>query len=207
MKKTVKYVNNKDLFDSIVKYKDDYKRHSLEGLSKPQIPDYAVECFFKIANNLATKACFSRYSYKDDMILDGVENCVKYFDTFDPNKTTNPFSYFTQTIYNAFLRKIDEEKRARYVIYKHFTDNIIYQDPNLLVDDDGRSVVSVQMHENINIFMEDFERLERDRKIKRRVAKEEKLLMASLKIPEEYMEIDCTYLSGCANSTNSLLRM
>ena len=95
------------------------------GDPKPQISNYLGECILKIATKLANRPNFINYSYKDDMILDGIENCIQYFNNFDPTKSSNPFSYFTQIIYFAFLRRIDKEKKQSYIRGKLIRDNTI----------------------------------------------------------------------------------
>ena len=82
-----------------------------EGVRRPQIPNYIGECFYKIATHLSYKPNFVNYMFRDDMIGDGVENCVMYIANFNPEKSTNPFAYFTQVIYFAFLRRIAKEKK------------------------------------------------------------------------------------------------
>jgi len=97
------YVNNKDLLESLIQYKEACKEAEDSGDQTPRVPDYIGECIFMIANRLATKPNFSGYSYKDDMISDGIENCLQYIHNFDPEKSKNPFAYFTQIIWYAFL--------------------------------------------------------------------------------------------------------
>lgn len=78
---------------------------------KPRVGNYIGECFLKIATHLSYRPNFINYMYKDDMVCDGIENCIQYIDRFDPEKSNNPFAYFTQIIYYAFLRRIQKEKR------------------------------------------------------------------------------------------------
>ena len=78
---------------------------------RPQVTNYIGECFVKIANHLAYKSNFVNYTFRDEMILDGIENCLTYMDNFDPAKSKNPFAYFTQIIYYAFIRRIQKEKK------------------------------------------------------------------------------------------------
>jgi len=78
---------------------------------KPLVPNYIGECFVKIANHLAYKSNFINYTYRDEMILDAIENCITYIDNFDPTKSSNPFAYFTQISYYAFVRRIIREKK------------------------------------------------------------------------------------------------
>ena len=81
------------------------------GLPRPMISNYIGECFLKMANHLAFKPNFVNYMFKDDMVCDGIENCVQCVTNFNPEKSTNPFAYFTQVIYYAFLRRIQKEKK------------------------------------------------------------------------------------------------
>ena len=81
------------------------------GDPKPRITNYLGECFLKIATHLSFKPNFVNYIFKDDMISDGIENCVQYIHNFNPEKSQNPFAYFTQIIHYAFLRRIQKEKR------------------------------------------------------------------------------------------------
>jgi len=119
------YVNNKEFLAAITKYREDveisfirkYGREptredrSKRWDTKSQIPRYIGECFLKIANHLSFKPNFVNYMFKEDMISDGIENCVQYIHNFDPEKSQNPFAYFTQIIHYAFLRRIQKEKR------------------------------------------------------------------------------------------------
>jgi hypothetical protein len=124
-KKPVHYVNNADFLESIEKHQKACREAESCGDPKPIIPNYLGECILKIANKLANRPNFINYSYKDDMILDGIENCIMYFDNFDPEKSKNPFSYFTQIIYFAFLRRIDKEKKQSYIRGKLIRDTTI----------------------------------------------------------------------------------
>lgn len=110
-KKSEHYVNNKDFLAALEQYAIDVERAKQKELPKPQIPRYIGECFLKIANHLSYKPNFVNYMFKDDMICDGIENCVRYIHNFNPEKSKNPFAYFTQIIYYAFLRRIQQEKK------------------------------------------------------------------------------------------------
>jgi DNA-directed RNA polymerase specialized sigma subunit len=109
------YVNNAEMLDSIKKYKADLQEARAAGREEPRIPEYLGECILKIATRLSHKYNFINYSYRDDMILDGIENCMQCMNSFDPTKSSNPFSYFTQVIYFAFLRRIAKEKKQSYI--------------------------------------------------------------------------------------------
>ena len=110
-KKKQHYVDNQKFLAAIVEYKRRVKVAEEKGLEKPRVNDYIGGCFLKIANHLSFRPNFINYMYKDDMICDGIENCIQYIDNFNPEKSKNPFAYFTQIVYYAFLRRIAKEKR------------------------------------------------------------------------------------------------
>tara|TARA_B100002019_G_scaffold101451_2_gene87457 strand:- start:8691 stop:9164 length:474 start_codon:yes stop_codon:yes gene_type:complete len=110
-KKKQHYVDNQKFLAAIVEYKRRVKVAEEKGLDKPRVNDYIGGCFLKIANHLSFRPNFINYMYKDDMICDGIENCIQYIDNFNPEKSKNPFAYFTQIVYYAFLRRIAKEKR------------------------------------------------------------------------------------------------
>ena len=110
-KRSEHYVNNKEFLYAIVAYKQDIKDAEAAGQPKPVIPRYIGECFLKIATHLSYKPNFVNYMFKDDMVCDGIENCVQYINNFNLEKSTNPFAYFTQIIHYAFLRRIQKEKK------------------------------------------------------------------------------------------------
>ena len=110
-KRSEHYVNNKEFLQALENYFAEVERAALNDKPKPQIPRYIGECFLKIANHLSYKPNFVNYMFKDDMICDGIENCVRYISNFNPEKSKNPFAYFTQIIYYAFLRRISQEKK------------------------------------------------------------------------------------------------
>ena len=105
------YVNNKEFLAAMVEYKKAVEHAKKKKLDKPPVTDYIGECFLKIANHLSYRPNFINYTYRDDMISDGIENCLQYLDNFNPEKSQNPFAYFTQIIYYAFLRRIQQEKK------------------------------------------------------------------------------------------------
>lgn len=109
------YVNNKDFLAALVEMREKIEYAKQNNLPKPIISNYIGECILKIATHLSYKPNFINYSYREDMILDGIENCIQYIDNFDPSKSQNPFAYFTQIIYYAFLRRIAKEKKQSYI--------------------------------------------------------------------------------------------
>ena len=116
------YVNNAQMLESIKDYREKLLAARANSTDLPRIPEYLGECIMKIAIGLSRKSNFINYSYKDDMILDGIENCIHCMHSFDPEKSSNPFSYFTQVIYFAFLRRIAKEKKQSYIKGKLIQD-------------------------------------------------------------------------------------
>ena len=110
-KKSEHYVNNRELLEALIVYRAQVKEAKENDLPKPRITNYLGSCFLKIATHLSYKPNFVNYMFRDDMISDGIENCVQYIHNFDPEKSRNPFAYFTQIVYYAFLRRIAKEKR------------------------------------------------------------------------------------------------
>lgn len=119
------YVDNKQLFEVMKQYRSEVLIARAHEQTPPPIPSYVGECILMIANRLSTKPNFVNYSYRDEMISDGVENCICYIDNFDPAKSDNPFAYFTQIIYFAFLRRINKEKKQLYIKHKSFENSAI----------------------------------------------------------------------------------
>ena len=117
-KVTQHYVDNKKFLEAMVIYRDKVNSAKENNRKKPDVTNYIGECFLKIANHLSYRPNFINYTYRDDMISDGIENCLQYMNNFDPNKSTNPFAYFTQIIYYAFIRRIQKEKKQSLVKQK-----------------------------------------------------------------------------------------
>ena len=117
-KETKEYVNNKEFYQAMIKWKTLVKEAENVDEGRPPITEYIGSCFLKIAEHLSYRPNFMNYPYREEMIGDGIENCLLYAHNFDPEKSKNPFSYFTQIIYYAFLRRIEKEKKQSYIKYK-----------------------------------------------------------------------------------------
>lgn len=161
------YVNNADLLRTIEEYKSNCNKAVQEGTTKPKIPDYIGKCLMLIAENLSHKPNFISYTFRDEMIADGIENCVMYFDNFDPKKSKNPFAYFTQIIYFAFIRRIHKEKKQLYVKYKS-TEHVGVLDEfeQFELDEMGGGSRQFEQYENISEFIENYEKTKLKKKKK-----------------------------------------
>ena len=114
-KASIHYVDNKVLFAALVEWQKDLKRAHRKKLPKPQLPEYVAECMMKMANRLSQKAGFVNYTYREDMVGDALESCLRYIHNFNPSKSTNAFAYITQIIHNAFIRRIQKEQKQLYI--------------------------------------------------------------------------------------------
>src|SRR6056300_433341 len=130
------YVNNKDFLAAMTEYRNLCNKAKKDKKDKPLVTDYIGECFLKIANHLSYRPNFINYTFRDDMISDGIENCLQYLDNFDPSKSKNPFAYFTQIIYYAFIRRIQKEKKQVTIKHKLIMDNNL-DDMTLQPGDEG----------------------------------------------------------------------
>jgi DNA-directed RNA polymerase specialized sigma24 family protein len=122
------YVDNKQLYQVLLDYKHARLAAEKKKSTPPPIPEYVGECLLQIANRLSYKPNFANYMFREEMVGDGIENCINYLNNFDPEKSTNPFAYFTQIIYYAFLRRIDREKRQLYIKHKTLENHMILDD-------------------------------------------------------------------------------
>ena len=162
-KVTKHYVNNADFLAALIEYKNNCDDAKKKKKPEPPIPNYIGECFLKIADHLSRKPNFISYSFRDEMIADGIENCLMYFRNFDPAKSKNPFAYFTQIIYYAFLRRIMKEKKQLYVKYKATEQIGILDEFEMLEDSDG-NYRQFELYDNISEFIHNFEENKRKKK-------------------------------------------
>jgi hypothetical protein len=123
MPKQNHYIDNKKFLAELVAHKKMVKKALKEAKPKPGVSNYIGQCFMDIANNLAKKPNFTNYTYKEEMVSDAIENCIMYATNFDPKKSQNPFAFFTQIIYYAFLRRIQKEKKQLFIKMRAFEQN------------------------------------------------------------------------------------
>jgi hypothetical protein len=172
-KDKVHYVDNSKFYLAILEHKKKCQEAALQGLESPRLSNYIGECIYKIASKLANKPCFMNYSFRDEMIGDAIENSILYFNDYDPERGKNPFAYFTQVTYFAFLRRISKEEKNRYIKYKNFQETIMNNGhSSLLLDADDNHLLSVAVYDNITEFMDRYEKKEEAKKAKRKLAKE-----------------------------------
>lgn len=154
-KKTKNYISNKELYEHMIKYKSSLEYSIINNTSKPKVSDYIGQAIVLICENLAKKPNFVGYTsqWKQEMISDGMVDCIAAVDNFDPSKTTNPFAYFTQIAWNAFIRRIFKEKKQTYIKYKNLQNEYFLYD---LESDE--SIQQTKHNDNIDDFIKSFEK-------------------------------------------------
>jgi len=122
------YVNNAQFSQAVVEYCTEVKHARQKGESLPKVTDYIAQCFLKISEGLSHKSNFVRYTYREEMVMDAVENCLKAIENYDIDKATrtgkpNAFAYFTQISWYAFLRRIEREKKQQDIKMKYINQS------------------------------------------------------------------------------------
>lgn len=121
------YVNNKEFSQAVVDYCERVAWCKKKGDKTPIVPNYIAECFLKIAEGLSHKSNFVRYTYREEMVMDAVENCLKAIENYNVETATrtgnpNAFAYFTQISWYAFLRRIQREKKQQDIKLKYISE-------------------------------------------------------------------------------------
>jgi len=164
------YVDNKSLYATMVEFKVACKDAEECGEEAPPIPDMVGAALLKIANRLSTKPNFINYTFREEMVSDGIENCINYIGNFDPNKSKNPFAYFTQIIYYAFLRRIQKEKKQLYIKHKAIENHMAFDE---WIDPIDGTRITADAHnheptEYMKDFVKSFETKEKESKQKKK---------------------------------------
>lgn len=153
------YIDNKRFLEALKKHRTAIRRAVREKTEPPQLSEYIGECFIKIATNMSYRPNFNNYTFLDEMISDGIENCLIYVNNFDPKKSTNAFAYFSQIVWYAFVRRIQKEKRHLNTKYRYTetlgVDDIIrqahdegeYETPYIDYLKNQISLVNAELHE------------------------------------------------------------
>lgn len=175
------YVKNKDFLQAIIEHKEKVK-NTPEGEPPPQVSNYIATCLLLIAKNLAHKPSFNQYSFKEEMIGDAVENSIRYFHNFNPEKYSNPFAYFTQISKFAFIRRIAKEKKQLYVKYKATEQMGILDEHEQLEGEDG-TTKQFELYDNISEFIGNYEEAQRNKKKKEIKKQKLELLMEEDDVP------------------------
>ena len=154
----------------MVEFKEACKDAEECGEEAPPIPDMVGAALLKIANRLSTKPNFINYTFREEMVSDGIENCINYIGNFDPDKSKNPFAYFTQIIYYAFLRRIQKEKKQLYIKHKAIENHQAFDE---WIDPIDGTRITADAHnheptEYMKDFVKSFESKEKESKQKKK---------------------------------------
>ena len=181
------YVDNEKFLVVMTEYRNAYlDGKELGEIQKPIIPDYAGECFLKIAERLSHRPNFINYAFREEMVSDGIENCVMYASNFNPEKSSNPFAYFTQITYYAFLRRIEKEKKQLYIKYKTMDEfsslednsDMTQMEGNTGAISSGASPLSNDKRASIYDFIATFEEKKRAKKRVKPAAKKDDTIIS-----------------------------
>jgi DNA-directed RNA polymerase specialized sigma subunit len=166
------YVDNAKFLEAMIEYKREYNKSKESDTDLPMISEYLGSVFLKIAQRLSFRPNFINYAFKNDMISDGIENCLHYIHNFNPEKSNNPFAYFTQIIYYAFIRRIQKEKKQLYIKYKsmqNYSTAPEYMDQ----ENSNNNYVSLSDYENsdfkvmVDEFVDTFEKSKKKKAVKK----------------------------------------
>lgn len=187
------YVDNKKLLAELTQYRKEVQQAKLNQTKKPRLSNYVGECILLIANKLSNRPNFINYPFKEEMISDGIENCLMYIDNFDPEKSSNPFAYITQIVYFAFIRRITREKKHLYTKHKLIERSMIHNE--LATQSEYNEQVDQTFFENEH--MNDFVRAFEETVIKKKKKKAEGI--------EKFIEEDLHVLEEeIVNDTDSI---
>ena len=169
--KSIHYIDNEKFLKEMVIYKRELDEAKSKDELPPMISEYLGDCFMKIAQRLSFRPNFINYAFKDEMISDGIENCVQYIKNFNPEKSSNPFAYFTQIIYYAFIRRIQKEKKQLYIKYKTMESSPSLSENVEVSTNDNKGYTQETMNADQKANMYDFIKNFEDAKKAKSVAK------------------------------------
>lgn len=173
-KNTNYYIDKAKFYQEIVKWKNECAEAVKNNKEKPRLSNYIGKCIYDIANNTSLAPNFINYSFRTELVGDAIETCIKYFDSYDINDPSkNPFGYFTMVCWRAFVSRIGEEEKNRYMLYKSFERNMINSGGiDMLVDDDN-NLINPEMYDNISEFIRNYEEKMEKKKQKKLQKKKE----------------------------------
>ena len=170
LKNKSNYIDNDKFLKEIISFRKLIEKN--DGKKVP-VPDSLAMYFIKLAKNMSQKGNFSGYTYRDDLIADALENCIRYAANFNPNRSSNPFCYFTEIIKWAFVRKIKKENKQLYIRYKTFMDSELADNEEILTAMQNNDI----LQENKREFIQKFEASLEAKKIKKeKVLKNKKIV-------------------------------
>jgi len=187
------YVNNEDFLQAMIDFRESCEIAKNEGKPRPVIPEYIARCIMMIAEKLSRKPNFYSYTFREDMVGDAIKNCILYIDNFDPTIGKNPFAYFTQIIYFAFIQRINKERKQLYVKYKSTEELSIlgdYEQFELSEMDGEGEGRQFELYENISEFIDNYEEKNNIKKVTKKKKQKERELSLLEELFEEEEDLD-----------------
>ena len=145
------YVDGVAFYEALKERRELIQKAAAEGTEPPRITNFIGECIMNIANNLSRKYQFANYPFRDEMVADAIVHCIRYIDSFDPTKSTNPFSYYTQTVYYQFLDRINKEATQTYIKCKATMNSVVLSE--LSDYDEDSAEIAEHIHDNMDFDM------------------------------------------------------
>ena len=173
------YINNQEFLAALLEHRERVQAARTAEKDPPPISNYLGDCFIKIAKHLSYKSNFINYSYRDEMISDAIENCLAVVNNFDPAKSKNPFAYFTQITFFAFVRRIQREKKQMATKFRYI-DQLDIND--LVTQEHDNGEFQNQFLEYLKTQMD---HLEYEKVVSTITKKTEKLLETDIDTPDE----------------------
>lgn len=198
------YIDNEAFLESIKKYQTKLREAKELGKELPRIPEFCGLCLLNIAKGLAHHHRFIGYSFKEDLISDGVENALQYFNNFDPDKSNNPFAYYTTIMYYAFFRRIAVEEKNSYVKYKSYYLHVSDTELEEQLREENTGVTFEGGYDNLMEFIDRFEKRKEMEKQERKKKKAEKTAWLKEDDNGEFGEFDPGDDSGLGSQVEFL---
>lgn len=188
---SIHYVNNADFSNAVVEYVTRVDKAKADKTEIPKVPDYIAQCFLRIAEGLSHKSNFIRYTYREEMVMDAVENCLKAVLNYDIEAATrtgkpNAFAYFTQITWYAFLRRIAKEKKQQDIKMKYLTNSGI---ENFLYTEEGDDMSQFVVGQFVDTLKDRIDKVKAvDSEVKEYVKQEKKRKKRTISVDSDLTE-------------------
>ncbi len=187
---SIHYVNNAEFSNSVVEYVKTVIEAKDKEQPLPIVPDYIAQCFLKIAEGLSHKSNFIRYTYREEMVMDAVENCLRAVENYNIEAATrtgkpNAFAYFTQISWYAFLRRIAKEKKQQEIKYKYLTSSGVEAFMSLDMSEEFSKLVAANY---VDILKDRIEKVKEADQVVKELVKKEKRKKREIKVDSDLSE-------------------
>ena len=187
---SIHYVNNAEFSNSVVEYVKTVIEAKDKEQPLPIVPDYIAQCFLKIAEGLSHKSNFIRYTYREEMVMDAVENCLRAVENYNIEAATrtgkpNAFAYFTQISWYAFLRRIAKEKKQQEIKYKYLTSSGVEAFMSIDMSEEFSKLVAANY---VDILKDRIEKVKEADQVVKELVKKEKRKKREIKVDSDLSE-------------------